>query len=234
MKKIIAFVLFVAAANSMNAQKMTVALNGGIAGPMGAFSRSDYYNEKSGFAKAGYHFNLSATYKLNKSLGINMLLGYSQFGHKGLRSLAEGYKEDSGTDSTTVYSRGTNHSFSVLIGPAYFLPVSKKLTLSARVLGGYVRTSLSGFQVFYEDYTDNAMTQKKASAGAFGGQAGLGLAYQLSNRVSIRANADQFLSSPAFKISYEHYIVNSGRRLSDYHQTLSGINATVGVGITLF
>lgn len=234
MKRITVVIACLVAAIGVNAQKITLSLNGGVASPTGAFSKGDYADEQSGFAKTGYHFNLSGVYKVSRSFGINALVGYSQFGHKGLSSLADGYKEDSGTDSTTLYSKGNNQSLSVLVGPAYFIQAGKKVTISVRALGGYVHTSLSGFQVFYEDYTDNAMTQKKASAGAFGFQAGLGIAYHITDKISIHANGDYFSSKPSFDIAYDNFVVNSGRRLSTYNQALSGINATIGVGFRLF
>lgn len=233
MKKIaIAFVSLIAAVG-VHAQKITLSVNGGVASPMGNYSKADYADEKSGFAKTGYHINISGTYKITKSFGITALAGYSQFGHKGLLSLAEGYKEDSGTDSTTLNSQGSNRAISILVGPSYSIQAGKKVSISARVLGGYTSTSLSGFQVFYEDYTDNAMSQQKATAGAFGFQGGLGIAYKIDKRISILANADYFMSKPTFDITYNNFVVNSGRRLSAYSQSLSGINATLGIGFML-
>lgn len=236
MKKILMAAIIVLSVIAVNAQKKSFSLsvNGGVASPAGNFSKADYANESSGFAKTGYNLNLSGVYQLNKSWGVGVLVGYSQFGFKNSLSLAQGYKEDSGTDSTTLYSKGHNNNFSVLVGPYYFIPAGKKATVSLRALGGYVNTNLAGFQVFFEDYTDNALMQKESSKGAFGFQLGAGLKYDVAKKVSLNFNVDYFSSNPKIDISYQNFNVNSGRRLSNYNESISGVNATVGVGFNLF
>jgi len=108
------------------------------------------------------------------------------------------------------------------------------MTLTARILIGYTQTHLAGFQIFYEDYLDNAMSQREASGGAFGLQAGLGVQYHLSKRVSVQVNGDYFTSKPDIAIRYDNFVVNSGRRLSRYKESISGIHATAGIAYTLF
>lgn len=216
------------------ASKFILSINGGLASPVGNFKKGIYSDEKSGFASTGSHFNLAGTYYFNKSWGVGALLGYSRFGHKGSQSLSDGYKEDSGTDSTTLYLKGNNHSFSILIGPYYRIDAGKKISIDIRALGGYVNTHLAGFQIFYEDYTDNAMTQKESSGGAFGFQAGIGVQYHITGKLSVQVNGDYFTSKPNITINYDNYIVNSGRKLSSYNEAISGINATVGFAYQLF
>jgi len=94
-----------------------------------------------------------------------------------------GYKEDSGTDSTTLYAKGTNHSLSFLIGPVYRIDAGKKLFIDIRALVGYVHTHLTGFQIFYEDYTTNSMAQKESSGGGLGFQGGLAVGYYLTKKI---------------------------------------------------
>jgi len=233
MKKIFFPILVSFLGLTVQAQQKTshveLSVNGGIASPTGNFSKSDYEDESSGFAKSGGHFNITGTYFLSKHFGIGALVGFSQFGFKGAQSLADGYKEDSGTDSTTLYTKGKNQDFSVLAGPYYRFTLGKSLSLDLRVLAGYVKTNLAGFSVYYEDYTDNVMSQKEASGGGFGYQAGAGLNYHISNCWGVKINADYFSSKPKVDIAYENFVVNSGRRLSTYNESLSGIAATVGL-----
>jgi hypothetical protein len=212
----------------------TLSINGGVAAPLGNFSKAGYADPKSGFANTGGHFNITGTYYFNKNFGVGVLAGYSAFGHAGSQSLSNGYKEDSGTDSTTLYLKGNNHSFNVLIGPYYRIPVGSKFAIDLRVLGGYVNTHLAGFQVFYEDYTDNAMSQKEASGGGFGFQAGAGVHYQFTKTIAIKANADYISSKPNIDIKYDNFIVNSGRKLNSYDQAINGINITLGFAFNLF
>lgn len=235
MKKIILAVAVFITGTCAHAQKVTdttsneISINAGIASPTGNFAKGDYADEKSGFAKTGVHLNFSAVHYFNKNWGFNLLLGYSKYGYNGTQSLADGYKEDSGTDSTTLYTKGNNSSLSILAGPYYRIPLSSKFSVDLRALGGYVNTHLAGFQVFYEDYIENAMTQKESSGGSFGYQLGAGLTYSITNKIAIKANADYFSSKPKINISYENFIVNSGRKLRTYNEAVSGINATLGI-----
>src|SRR5882757_5962466 len=166
--------------------RLVLSINGGVSIPTGSWGKGDYADEKSGFAKTGGHFNITGTYYLSKHFGIGALIGYSQYGFKGAQSLSDGYKEDSGTDSTTLYRKGSNHSLSFLVGPYYQIISCKKLSLNVHVLGGYTNTHLAGFQIFYEDYLDNAMSQREASGGAFGLQAGLSVQYHITSKLSVQ------------------------------------------------
>lgn len=238
MKKTILAAFLLTAATCAFAQKgkMVIgsnefSINVGAASPLGNFGKGEYDNLRSGYAKTGVHLNLSGVHYFNKSWGIGLLAGYSQYGKKGLQSLADGYKEDSGTDSTTLYTKGHTSSFSILAGPYYKIPICNKLTVDIRAMGGYVNTNLAGFQIFYEDYLDNSMTQRKSSGGAFGFQLGAGLVYNLTKNIAAKANADYFSSTPKINILYDNFVVNSGRRLATYNEAISGINATLGIAL---
>ncbi len=210
-----------------------VSVNGGISSPSGNFGKGDYANEKSGFAKTGYNFNVTGTYFIHKAFGIGALVGFSQYGYKGSQSLADGYKEDSGTDSTTFYTKGHNRVFSVLAGPYYSIAAGKKLSIDLRALGGYVNSHLAGFQIFYEDYLDNSVTQKEASGNSFGYQLGAAIKYNVTKCIAVKVNADYFSSTPKINIQYENFVVNSGRKLTEYKEAISGLNTTVGIAFDL-
>lgn len=213
--------------------KTEISINAGIGSPSGNFAKGDYADGKSGFAKAGFHMDLSGTYMFYKNWGLNLVVGYTQFGSKGLQNLVDGYKEDSGTDSTTLNTTNKNSSFNVLVGPVYQIPASSKFLVRLRALVGYSNTTLAGFKVYYEDYLDNTiMEQKKSSGGGFAFSAGAGVTYKISKNISILANADYFSSKPKINISYVNYNVNSGRKIDTYNENISGINATVGIGFS--
>ncbi|HMH23531.1 MAG TPA: outer membrane beta-barrel protein [Puia sp.] len=213
--------------------RFVFSANAGAGIPTGSFGKGDYADERSGFASTGGHFNLTGTYYISKRFGIGVLLGYSQFGFKGSQSLSDGYKEDSGTDSTTLFTKGQNHSLSMLAGPSFNIPLGKKLKVGLRAMGGYVSTHLAGFQIFYEDYTDNSMTQRGASGGGFGFQLGAGLSYPITSCIAVQANADYFSSRPRIDMEYDDFVVNSGRRLNAYDQSISGLNVTLGLAFSL-
>ncbi|MFT3701280.1 MAG: outer membrane beta-barrel protein [Agriterribacter sp.] len=236
MKQLIVTFIIICAGTTIYAQKkdssyahFELSLNGGIASPSGNFAKGEYSDERSGFAKTGFHYNISGVYYLNRNFGIGALVGYSQFGHKGSQSLSDGYKEDSGTDSTTLLTKGNNRSLSFLVGPYYSFHLSNHFSIGLHVLGGYVNSNLSGFDVYYEDYTDNVMTQKESSAGAFGFQAGAGIKYKITSKIGVQAGVDYFASKPAFDINYENFNVNSGRRLTTYNESIAGLNTSIGI-----
>jgi hypothetical protein len=214
--------------------KFIITANGGVSIPTGNFAKGNYSDETSGFAKTGSQFNITATYGITPRFGVTALIGYSGFGLNGTQSLSDGYKEDSGTDSTTLYQKGSTYSLSFLVGPSYRFIKTKNIFVDARILIGYVNTHLAGFQIFYESYLSNALTQNPASAGAFGFQAGLTAGYQFNNQWAVQVNGDYFSSKPSIPISYENFIVNSGRKLTAYNQPISGINVTVGVAYSFF
>jgi opacity protein-like surface antigen len=237
-KEILCFLLVLCGtkllAQNASSSGFILSVNGGLSVPLGDFSKGDYYNQKSGFASAGGTVNLSATWYLSKHFGIGLAGGYSGYGFKGSQSLSDGYKEDSGTDSTTLYRQGTNHVLSILAGPYYRFLTTKKLTADAHLLGGYSNVHLAGFRIFYEDYTDNAMSQEPSSGGAFAWQAGAGLQYLLTKKISIRFAADYLATEPRIAMKYQNFIVNSGRKLSAYHQSASFVNTSLGIGYQLF
>lgn len=241
MKKIIiASIALCAVSTSFAQEKATeksgsneISVNAGIGSPSGNFAKGDYADATSGFAKSGFHINLSGTHYLNKNWGVNLVVGFTQYGSKGLQSLVDGYKEDSGTDSTTLNTTNENSSLNILVGPVYQIPVSSNFSVRLRALAGYTNTTLAGFKVYYEDYLDNTvMEQKKSSGGGFAFAAGAGVNYKVSKNISILANADYFSSKPTIDIAYVNYNVNSGRKIDSYKQSISGINATVGIGFS--
>jgi hypothetical protein len=238
MKRIIFFSVMLCAGYMTRAQapasRFIIGLNGGISSPAGNFARGEYSDVKSGYAGTGGNVNLTFTYFLPGNLGFRALIGYSGFGTKNSQSLADGYKEDSGTDSTTLYARGTNYSLSFLAGPVYRINAGEKLFIDVHALLGYVNTHLAGFQVFYEDYTTNSMAQKESSGGGFGFQGGLAAGYYLTKRLSLQVNVDYFTSKPKINITYENFVVNSGRRLTTYNEPIGGVNATIGLAYIIF
>lgn len=206
-----------------------VSLNGGAAIPTGNFSKADYDNDASGFAKTGYQVNVAGTYYFKKSnWGIAAQVGYSGYGFKGAQQLADGFKDGFDVDSTTLYRKGKNHSLSILAGPAYGV-VCSRFTLQLHAMAGYVRSGLAGYQVFLEDQEGNEFTQAKATAGSFGWQAGAGLQYRLCKHFAVTANADYFYSKPDFTIDNINRPIAAGRKIDAYHEAVAGINATLGL-----
>lgn len=207
----------------------SIALTGGGSFPAGNFSTARYSDPAAGFAGPGYNLGVSGTWLLTAHFGVGALASMHQFGFRGAQQMVEGYKESFAVDSATFYSKGTNHSINILIGPYYNYPLSKRLSIDARLLCGIVYATLAGNEVFIEGQQEGTFAQKQSSVVAFGAQAGLGLGYRLAPHFRLSLNADYYYSRPDFTISNSNRNNTAGRLLTAYHQPLAGVNTNVTV-----
>lgn len=239
MKNIFKNMLFTIAASGIminsNAQNITLANNfmvgvtGGISTPMGNFAKTDYDNNASGFAGAGYNLGITGTYFLTRHFGINALVSYSQYSFKGIQHIADGFHESFDVDSSSATTKGSDHSISILVGPYYTVPLSAKLSVHFRLLAGITSSTLAGWDVVLTDagITHPPLTQNTSSATAFGLQGGIGLHYTIARHWGVMLNGDYFYSKPNFAIENLDRNANAGREISSYNQPLAGINVNI-------
>ena len=209
--------------------RFTIGLTGGGSFPMGNFATARYSDPASGFAGPGYNAGVSGTWLLKGHFGVSFVVSMHQFGFTGAQQMVEGYKESFSVDSATFYSKGTNHSFNFLLGPYYSYPISKRLSVDARLVCGLVYASLAGNRVFMEDQMEGTFAQKQSTIAALGTQAGLGLAYRLSPHLRLSVNADYFYSKPDFTIINDNRNNTAGRLLTRYTEPVAGINTNITV-----
>jgi hypothetical protein len=234
MKKILSGLFIITLfALSVHAQdKSFIGVTGGLSVPGGNYSKGDYSNDKSGFAKTGFNIGITGAWYFKKShWGIGGILSYTHYGFKNAQSIADGYKEAFDVDSTTAYIKGSNQTVNILIGPYYNIAFGK-FNLDLRVLGGVVNATLPGNEIYLEEGIDNHLTQKKATATAFGWQGGASLRYAITSHIGVLAGLDYFYSKPDFTVENENRPVNAGRKISAYNEPISGIQANVGVVYT--
>jgi hypothetical protein len=209
--------------------KSFIGITGGLSLPGGNYTKDDYYNDKSGFAKSGFNVGITGAWYFKKShWGVGGVLSYTHYGFKNAQALANGYKEAFDLDSTTVYIKGSNQSVNILVGPYYNIGFGK-FNLDLRLLGGVVNATLPGNEVYLEDGIDNHLTQKKSTATTFGWQGGAALRYAVTSHIGILLGVDYYYSKPNFTIENENRPVNAGRKIASYKEAISGLQANVGV-----
>ena len=209
--------------------KSFIGITGGYAHAMGNFTKSDYADEKSGFANsAGMNLGLEGAYFLTKHIGIGGMFSYTNFYTKGKQAMADGYKEDFDVDSTTVTDKGSYSNLNFLIGPYFSFPV-KKFTFDLRILGGLTSAKTPEFKVELEDQANATFYQRSSKANAFGFQAGAGVRYSIIKNLCIKLNVDYFYSKPDFKITNENRANNAGRLIEEYKQPIAGMYLNFGI-----
>jgi hypothetical protein len=231
MRKLFILAVISLAALHSNAQTF-IGISGGLSVPGGNYSKADYYNDKSGFAKTGFNIGITGAWFFKKShWGIGGLASLTHFGFKNAKGLAEGYKDGFDLDSTTIYIKGSNQAINVLVGPYYDISFGK-FNLDLRALGGMVHATLPGNEVYLEDGIGNQLIQKKATATTFGWDGGASLRYAICSHIGILLSVDYFYSKPDFKIDNENRPVNAGRKVAEYKEPISGLQTNLGVVYT--
>src|ERR1700741_4932991 len=80
-----------------------IGLTGGYSNAMGNFIKTDYADDKSGFASAaGFNMGLEGAYYFHQNIGFGGVFSSTSFYSKGLQNLSDGYKDAFAVDSTTV------------------------------------------------------------------------------------------------------------------------------------
>ncbi|MCW3086253.1 MAG: hypothetical protein JWP12_3619 [Bacteroidetes bacterium] len=205
----------------------------GYAHAGGNFTKTDYENDKAGFANpGGLNLGIEGAYFFHKNIGIGGVFSNSSFYTKGKQSLADGYKEAFDVDSTTVTDKGKYSTYNFLIGPYFSFPM-KKFTIDTRLVVGYVSAKTPELRVDLEDQANATFYQRSAKAGTFGFQVGAGIRYSIVKNLCVKLNVDYFYSKPDFKITNDNRANNAGRLIDDYKQPIAGVLLNFGIAYQL-
>jgi opacity protein-like surface antigen len=208
----------------------------GASFPTGDFANNDFTNPSSGFAQIGFNLNLQYAYKFNEYLGLGAAVtgdvhnyDYSAV-KEGLREDFESVFQD--IDEIFVNTRQWA-SGGILAGAAFSLPLSSRLALDLRVLGGFlyvhspelsievVSTTNPGFFIIDDD-----------KAVTFAWDFGAGLRYDIRGKKYIILQYDYQGSRPKFK-DQKSYLILDDEVIEDsqtYTQDIRVMNLTVGLG----
>jgi len=214
--------------------KSFIGISGGISTPIGNYSKTDlggygHWNNNTGFAKTGFNLGVEGAYYVLPKIGIGGVFNFSDHGklnRSDARQLGDSYTDAFAVDYTTVTTSKRYQTLNVLVGPYFSFPCHK-FSFDVRLLGGWTKSiSTPEISVQLEDDESNVFTQKSSTASAFGWQAGIGLRYALTEKISLSIRGDYFYSS-GIKIDNENRNNNAGRLVTN--QTLSWINGSVGL-----
>lgn len=206
-----------------------IGVNGGISLPMGNWSKTNYEDNKSGFAGAGPQVAIDGAYFFSKHIGVGALVNYSSYKTRDINGLSAGYQDAFDVDQVTT-TAGSYRLWNFLPG-LYFNFPAHPISITARALAGitHATTPLVAVDVMDADIDDGTFEQKESTANSFGFDLGVGISYPVIKQIAINLRADYFYSNPDFQIENTNRQNKAGRLVNEYHQPLTGINISLGV-----
>lgn len=195
--------------------KPYVGLSMGISYPLGDFKKTDYSNNKSGFANRGVTFQLDGAYYLYRNFGIGYTFSYqdqSNFSYDDDLILSQGYTTDFKADEGTVTADKRYRSFNLLVGPQYTF-VWHSLSFDVRASAGAIKSQTSPLltiSVTGVDAQSGSITQQSAKgyAFAYGGSAAIRFDMGAGWGLSLKGN---YVKSPGYDVTTTGRTLNVGR-----------------------
>jgi outer membrane protein W len=196
-----------AGAPKTSSKKFSLGVSFGVAIPLQDFASTnvqnsfwDFHSPDSvrlqGFAKTGFHFNLTASYLITDNIGVMLSIGGSSnpFDVNAF-STTMGYPSYTSTESyyTSEY----------LIGPYFFLQLSSKFRLKLSAMIGLAANSYPTMDLAINDTTTYERDINGGSGLAF--CFGAGVEYQINDNLSLLLN----VAYTETKISYSGWIESS-------------------------
>ncbi len=166
-------------ANPVN-HRMGLEASAGYSVALGAYSSHDNGNEKSGYAHNGWQMQVTFDWMGKKDFGMALQYTFQRNQVNGLCNLIY----PNGTPDTTVTNPWSNHY--LMAGPV-FMKALGKLHLDAKLLGGVIVSSGSGFDT--RNPTDTAViSYSKNIATGFGFQLSGGVGYNFTRHFALKFN----------------------------------------------
>lgn len=220
------------AAAAQGPNKSYVGLNAGASFALGDFGKTDYYNNRAGFAKTGFHAALDGAYFFGG--GVVGVAGQVAFTDNGrlkaddLAKIGAGFTDGFGVAESTLRSDNRYRRLTAMVGPTFLLPLgSDKLKLEVRGLVGLVHSiSTPTYTVQLEDNDQTLLKQTSSTSTVFGYQAGLGLHYALTDHLGVVLRAD-YLGTGDLSIDNANRTNNAGRLQTKVAPT--ALNTSLGL-----
>lgn len=202
-----------------------------VADEYGAWLPNNSDNLSAGFAGNGFTIGAEGAWYFSKYVGVGGLVSYSHYAFNGLDSISAGYRGSFDVDQVTTSVVGGYSIWNFMTGLYFRYPISSKLSVTAKLLGGFTSATTPEIDVAVEDggVEDGTFTQQKCTADAFGYMAGIGVNYKLSNMFALNLQGVFASSKPDFLIDNTNRNINAGRLLTEYNQPLTSINICLGV-----
>lgn len=226
---ILIFASAMVAAQSTNRQYIGLSI--GPSFPSGDFAKTNLNDSTSGWAKTGVAIDLTYSFRLAHNFGLYVSGAFSsnKFNISEYKNALETANPEYGVsvESARNWSGG-----GLLLGPYIRLPLSSKLSLDLRGSFGFfsayspkitIRTTLLSDQSITNDYY-----RESASGFSYAYSFGLGFKYRLSNYYALLFG--DYLSSPLKFKNGSGWDWNDEPYTTEFYQTISYINVTVGLG----
>ncbi|MGZ3750507.1 MAG: outer membrane beta-barrel protein [Mucilaginibacter sp.] len=217
---------------SVKAQvKSYVGFFGGLSTPQSDFAKTDYSNNKAGFAKTGVTFGLDGAYYFYKNLGIGATIAFHDQGELNstdANTLATGYTASFAADQSTVTAVDRYHYTSALLGPQYSFTYGKFI-FDLRASAGILKVSSTpSTQIALVGVIDQTKTfsQQSASATVLGYGGNLGIRYKLSDGVTL-ALRGAYIDSQGPSITNNNRTTDIGRIVT--RQPITALQTTIGL-----
>jgi hypothetical protein len=208
---------------------------GGLSIPQGDFAKSDYYNNKAGFAKKGLNYGLDGAYYFHKNWAIGISATYQDNGEltfADVTKLAQGYTSSFTSDNSSVTATGRYQSVNLLLGPQYSVPFGKfilDLRASAGVMKFYSTPNTQVAVVGVTDQTKDFF-QRGASPTVFAYGANAALRFHLSDNVFLTLHG-AYINSQGLNIKTDDRTTNIGRLVTK--QPITELQTTIGLSFGL-
>jgi hypothetical protein len=232
---IITLITFGAKAQESSPIKSYFGFFGGLSIPQGDFKSTDYYNNKSGFAKTGVTFGLDGAYYFHKNWGIGATFAFHDQGELNatdVNNLAAGYTSSYSADQTTVTAVDRIHYLSLLLGPQYSFTYGKFI-IDLRASAGFLKvTSTPSTQMELSGVTDQTaiFSQQSASATVFGYGGDVGIRFKLSDNVFLHLRG-AYINSQGPAITNDGRTTDIGRIVT--RQPITSVQTTLGLSFGL-
>ena len=210
----------------------------GVAIPFGMFESSDINDSASGYASSGTNLNVIFTYLVGKKVGVSAMISSSvnKLNEVGIKNKFNVYAKRIHNEAVVSDIQLAKWNTIAYLAGAQFIQPLQKASFNMQLLFGYSRTEFPESNVIiYKDTTIdpiNVDQYAESVASAFCYNIGAGLKYNISDIMCININANYFSANPEFDDVKTIGVINGNteEEIYSYHQRVSLLNVTVGVG----
>jgi len=212
--------------------KGTIAILLGPSIPVGDFGSKDLNNGYAGFAQTGVVFEITADYKLvERNWGIAATLRGQANSHDFIAYENELQNYYGGVNwfvESDAWTLG-----GIMLGAFRDFPVDKSISFKPRLLLGFPSASSPNItRTAYGFGNSNWVRYNKTYTRNFGYLLGLGFKFDVSKKLSILANADNFGTLQEFR-QVEIMTSDGTRSYDTYLQPMNSINLSIGLTVKI-
>lgn len=224
-------VLILLYAGILNAQDSHMAINMGVAAPIGDFSSAGKFLE-NGYTDPGFNLTVDANYIPTWYFGIGANISLSTFAlnddlvKRDLIKLIEQVPEIPGLDTVTNFSIGAWSYANFLIGPVLSLPAGK-FQFNLKALGGLsiLMPTDNAITFIYEG--EEYVSYNEPQNARWGMLLGTDIIYKLSGSYSLKVGADYFRSKTNYDVKFDYVDSELATLKSDVQ--VQALHLTLGI-----